>query len=467
MLLVLPDAASAAKPNVLFIAIDDLNDWIGCLRGHPQAKTPNLDRLAARGVLFRNAYCAAPACNPSRVALLNGIRPSTSGVYINSQPWRPVLAESVTLSQHFMKHGYHVRGGGKIFHGRYEDRASWHEWFNSGRAPELPAKERKNPHSRAGGIVWGNLHETPDEEMVDYRMATWTAAYLGKKHDRPFFLACGFKKPHMPWQVPGKYYDMYPVDEVKLPEVPDDDLEDVPAAGKRMAKPDGDHARVVGRDNWRYAVQGYLATITFVDGQVGRILDALDTGPNKDDTIVILWSDHGWHLGEKKHWRKFALWEEATKAPMMMVVPGLTKPGTVCKTPVDFMNIYPTLADLCGLPVGDHLEGVSLRPLLKDVNAPWDRPAITTHGRGNHAVRTSRWRYIRYADGSEELYDHGRDPMEWRNLAASAEFAAVKTRLAAHLPALEDEKANAPVDPKGKRGRRTRRADPPRARQRK
>jgi len=441
------------KPNVLFIAIDDLNDWIGCMGGHPQTQTPNLDRVAAQGVLFTSAHCAAPACNPSRCALMNGIRPFTSGVYLNPQPWRPVLPDAVTLPQHFMAGGYDVRGGGKIFHGRYEDKASWHEWFDSGPTPPLPQRERNNPHSRAGGIVWGNLHDTPDSEMLDYRMASWAVEYLQKEHEKPFFLAVGFKRPHMPWQAPGKYYDRFPIEDILLPNVPDDDLDDLPAAGVRMARPEGDHAKVLATDNWRYAVQGYLATINFLDGQLGRVLDALEKSPDRDNTIICLWSDHGWHLGEKKHWRKFALWEEATKAPLMWVVPGLTKPGTVCETPVDFMNIYPTLADLCGLPVGDHLEGVSLRPLLADVRADWDLPAITTHGRGNHAVRKENWRYIRYADGGEELYDRNSDANEWTNLAADSKFQTVKRQLAAHLPAPTNEAPDAPRDPNVKRGK--------------
>ncbi|MCA9205415.1 MAG: sulfatase-like hydrolase/transferase [Planctomycetales bacterium] len=210
-----------------------------------------------------------------------------------------------------------------------------------------------------------------------------------------------------------------------------------------MAKPDGDHATILKTENWRYAVQAYLASIAFADAQVGRLLDALDSSPHKDNTIVVLWGDHGWHLGEKHHWRKFALWEEATRAPLMIVAPGVTKPA-VCRTPVDFMNIYPTLVDLCSLPAAKHCEGASLTPLLKDVDAAWERPAVTTHGRGNHAVRDPRWRYIRYEDGSEELYDHQQDPNEWKNLAGVEEHADVKRRLAKWLPT--EEAPNAAFD---------------------
>ena len=443
----------AERPNVLFIAVDDLNDWVGVLGGHPDTITPNLDRLARRGVLFANAHCAAPACNPSRVALLTGRRPHSSGVYVNPQPWRPVMPDVVTLPQHFMAHGYHARGGGKIFHGRYEDKASWHVWFNSGNHPPLSRKERANPHSRAGGIVWGNLHDTPVDQMVDHRLASWAVEFLRERHDKPFFLGCGFKKPHMAWQVPGKYYDKFPVDKVTVPEVPDGDLDDIPAAGIRIAKPQGDHKTVTSTDNWAYAVQGYLATINFVDEQIGRVLDALDDSPHAKNTIIILWGDHGWHLGEKKHWRKFSLWEEATKAPLMMVVPGLTTPNSVCTTPVDFMNIYPTLADLCGLPLGKDLDGVSMRPLLENVKAKWERPAMTTHGRGNNAVRTPKWRYIRYADGSEELYDHGEDPMEWKNVASEPQYSSLKKRLASFMPTEEENAREAPYDRERRRSR--------------
>ncbi len=444
-------AAEERRPNVLFLPVDDLNDWISCMGGHPDCRTPNIDRLAARGVLFDQAHCAAPACNPSRAALLTGLRPSTSGVYVNPQPWRPVMPDVVTLPQHFMAGGYHVLGGGKVYHGSYPDEASWHEYFRKAGDPKPTDEVLRSGRSRSGGIVWGVL-DVDDEEMDDYRVTSWAVDYLEKDHDRPFFLACGIFRPHMPWQVPRKYYDMYPHETVVLPDVPDDDLDDVPEAGVRMARPGGDHATMINSGNWRWAVQAYLASIAFVDVQIGRLLDALDSSPHADNTIIVLWGDHGWHLGEKHHWRKFSLWEEATRAPLLFVVPGLTKPGGVCKKPVDFMNIYPTLADLCGLPVGEHLDGVSMRPLLENPDAKWDRPALTTHGRMNHALRSDRWRYIRYADGSEELYDHRTDPMEWNNLADDAKLAAVKDELKAWLP-----KTNAPETPYDPAKRKTRR----------
>jgi arylsulfatase A-like enzyme len=431
-------AQAAEHPNVLFIAVDDLNDWISCLGGHPDCKTPNIDRLAARGVLFERAYCAAPACNPSRAALMTGIRPATSGVYLNSQPWRPAMPDVATLPQHLRKHGYEPVGSGKIFHGRYEDPPSWDDYLKKGGDPKPVPEVLKDPHSRSGGIVFGVL-DVPDKQMNDYKMADYAIEYLGKKHDKPFFLACGIFKPHMPWQVPRKYYDMYPHDKIRLPKTLTGDLDDLPPAGVKMARPQGDHATMLKTGNWRYAVQAYLASIAFADVQVGRVLEALDKSEYAKNTIVVLWGDHGWHLGEKEHWRKFALWEEATRVPFMIAAPGVTTPGSRSPRTVNLLDLYPTLCDLCGVPQREGLEGNSLVSLLKDPDAAWDRPTLTTHGRLNHAVRSERWRYIRYQNGDEELYDHDADPYEWKNLASDPEYASVKRDLANWLP-----KKNAP-----------------------
>jgi len=257
---------------------------------------------------------------------------------------------------------------------------------------------------------------------------------LKKKHDKPFFLGCGFYRPHLPWYVPQKYFDMYPADKITLPNVKEDDLDDVPPLAKKMARPQGDHRKVLQHKQWRKAVQGYLASITFVDTCVGRVIDAFDASDYRDNTVIVLWSDHGWHLGEKLHWRKFALWEEATHNVMMMIAPGVTKPNQRCPRPVTLLDIYPTLIDLCGLKKKPELEGKSLLPLLKNPNGDWDRPALTTHGRNNHSLRTERWRYTRYSDGTEELYDHDSDPHEWTNLASDPSHGATKKKLAAWLP---------------------------------
>ena len=423
---------STERPNVLFIAVDDLNDWIEPLGGFDGVKTPYLDRLADQGVLFTRAYCNAPLCNASRVSLLTGLRPSTTGVYTNSQPFRAVRADAVTLPQHFMTHGYHVVGGGKIYHGHFPDPASWHEYFEQ-QADPMPEETPVNGIPNARHFDWGAV-DVDDAAMNDMKVAEWAIDYLKKPHDKPFFLAAGFYRPHLPWYAPRKYFEQYPLDKVVVPSIRLDDLLDIPPAGVRMANANGDHLRVTRSDNWKRAVQGYLASITFVDACIGRLMDALMASPHARNTIVILWSDHGWHLGEKLHWRKFTLWEEAGRVPMIMIVPGVTTAGARCDRTVSLVDIYPTLIDVCGLSPRDELEGRSLMPLLKDPNATWDHPVVTTHGQNNHAVRSEQWRYIRYADGSEELYDHRRDPMEWTNVAKRTEFEPVKRELAALLP---------------------------------
>jgi arylsulfatase A-like enzyme len=425
---------------VLFLAIDDLNDWIGALGGHPDTKTPNLDRLADQGVLFTRAYCSAPACNPSRASLMCGIRPSTSGVYHNSQPWRPTLPDAITLPQHFMANGYAVAGCGKIYHGRFPDPPSWHEYERQGPDPK-PKMLPVNGIPNARHFDWGPV-DVPDGEMNDVRMTDWAIEYLDRKHDKPFFLAVGLFRPHLPWYAPRKYFDRFSTEQLTLPKAPDDDLDDVPAIGRKMART-GDHRNVLRTDQWSQAVHGYLASINFTDMCVGRLLDALAKSAYADNTIIVMWSDHGWHLGEKHHWRKFALWEEATRVPVVIAVPGMTKPKQRCDRTVTLLDLYPTLVALCGLPRREVLEGDSLVPLLKDPAARWDRPAVTTHGRNNHAVRSERWRYIRYSDGGEELYDHQADPDEWTNLASRSELAPVKQRLAAWLP-----KTNVPDAPR-------------------
>jgi arylsulfatase A-like enzyme len=433
---------SADKPDILFIAIDDQNDWVSCLGGHPQAETPNLDRLVGRGTLFTNAQCAAPACNPSRAALMSGLRPWTTGVYVNPQPYGGPLKDVLTLNRYLMQQGYKVLAGGKIYHGGGglpdEKEADWHYYFNRGGDPSPPVKSISGLNM--SHFDWGPL-DAADEEMGDYRLVSWAAEELQKEHDKPLFLAVGFVKPHLPWYVPRKYFDMFPLESIQLPTVPDDDLDDIPAAGVQMARPEGDHRAVLSHDQWKQAVQGYLATGKFLDEQIGRLVEAVDRSGKADELLIVLWSDHGWHLGEKQHWRKFALWDEATRAPLAFIAPGVTRPQVRCDVGVDYMSIYPTLVDLAGLPIPDHVQGPSLRPLLEDPDADWDHLAVTTHGRGNHGVRDRHWRYIRYEDGSEELYDHRDDPNEWTNLADKPDYVEVKNRLAEALPASEAENA--------------------------
>jgi arylsulfatase A-like enzyme len=424
------EQSTGVAPNVLFIAIDDLRDWIGCMGVYSRVKTPHIDRLAARGMLFDRSYCAAPVCNPSRTALLSGLLPSTSGVYNNGTDWRRAIVDLPMLPLHFRQNGYFVAGAGKIYHGTFHRDSDWDDYQeNEGTHPQPESPQT----SGAGAIKFAPI-DCDDSELPDYQIVSYALEQLSAMRDKPIFLACGLHKPHMPWYVPRKYYDMYPLDMIQLPAVIETDLDDVPAAGVKMASPEGDHANILRSGRWKEAVQGYLAAISFTDAMIGRLLDGLDRSPDRDRTIVVLWSDHGWHLGEKMHWRKFALWEESTRAPMIWVVPGITKPGSVCHRTVDLMSVYPTLCELAGIPTPKHLEGVSIRSLLVDAETPWVRPARTTHQFDNHAVRTERWRYIRYRDGSEELYDEANDPHEWTNLSNRPEYHALKMELAEWLP---------------------------------
>jgi arylsulfatase A-like enzyme len=444
-------AFAADKPNVLFIAVDDLNDWIGCLGGHPQTKTPNMDALAARGVNFKRAYCASPVCNPSRTALMCGLRSSTSGVYGNAMDRAKSPCNDVPpLNTHFKNHGYYVAGAGKIYHG---DQDQWGEWDDYSRYRGGDLAPIAGHSGGVGGIRFAPV-AADDSEMHDYHTVTYCISQLSRKHEKPFFLACGLHKPHMAWNVPKKYYDLFPLESIQLPKVLESDLEDVPPSGVRMARPDGDHAEMLKSGRWKEAVQGYLAAIAFCDAMVGRLMKAFGESAYKDNTIICFWGDHGWHLGEKQHWRKFALWEEATRAPLFFAGPGVTKPGVACERTVDFMSIYPTLCELAGLPIPKHVEGISVAPLLNDPTAAWDRPALTTHGKENHAVRSEKWRYIRYANGDEELYDEVNDPLEWKNLAGDSKYASVKAELAKSLP-----KTNAPeAGPRGGEGKAARKA---------
>ncbi len=442
MLLIFSGTAllGAEQPNVLFIAIDDLNHWVGHLGRNSQTQTPCLDRLASQGVSFTRANCAAPVCNPSRAALMSGLRPSTTGVYDNGQNWSAVVGQELTLTTQFLNAGYNVFGAGKIYHGSVHREGEWTEYFKDAGVPLR--RHASAADEGVAGIQFCPLDNT-DAEMPDYRVVDYGLKQLQQQHEKPFFLAIGLVKPHMPFSVPKHYFDMFPLESIELPPHREDDLDDVPAAGRRMAKPDGDHAAILKSGRWKEAVQAYLATIAFCDAQVGRLLDGLDNSPYKNNTIVVLWSDHGWHLGEKSHWRKFALWEEATRTVFIWRVPGMTPAGQRCERPVDYMSIYPTLCELSGLPIPQHVEGKSIGSLLANPQAPWDRPALTTYHLGNHSLRTERYRYIRYADGSEELYDHDSDPYEWDNIASDPQHTVLKTELKEYLP-----KTNAPELPR-------------------
>lgn len=433
--------ADDARPNVLFIAIDDQNDWIGCLNGHPQVQTPHIDRLAARGTLFTNAHCQSPLCNPSRTSLLTGMRPSTTGVY-GLAPWfRKVdeLRDLVTLPQYLSQHGYRTMSAGKIFHGNIDRRSERTEFDEYGPPSGIGAKpkaklvETPHPHPL---VDWGTFpHE--DQDKGDWRVASWAVDKLEGEMPQPFFLAAGFFLPHVPCYATQQWFDLYPEDSLLLPPVRRDDRDDTPRFSWYLhwKLPEPRLKFLEEADQWTNLVRSYLACTSFVDSQVGRILDALDASGHADNTIIVLWSDHGWHLGEKLITGKNTLWDRGTRVPLVFAGPGVSAGGR-CHEPAELLDIYPTLVDLCGLPTKDGLEGHSLVPQLTRANTPREWPAITTHNQHNHGIRTSRWRYIQYADGSEELYDMVADPHEWDNLATNSAYGDVIEELRGHLPSI-------------------------------
>ncbi|MDF1814034.1 MAG: sulfatase [Verrucomicrobiales bacterium] len=423
------------RTNVLFIAIDDLNDR-GIPGLHPEVKTPNIDRLAAMGTSFTKAYCAAPACNPSRASVITGIHPATSGVYFNQQEWKknPVLRDVPTIPHHFREEGYTTLGGGKIYHAASLSEAGfcglldpdpWDVFYPSKErqlAPEvLPSIVPTNGNSKfyRGFFDWALL-QIADKEMGDAKVVHWATGELSKTHSKPLFLAVGIYRPHIPWYTPQKYFDLYPIDDISLPEVIEDDFDDIPESGQEMARRHW-HKWIADEGKWKAAIQGYLASVTFADAMVGQLLDALEKGPLADNTAIVLWSDHGYHLGHKEHWKKFALWEQATHVPLIFAAPGLPK-GQECHHPVSLLDVYPTLIELTGTTSRPRLDGTSLVPWLRDHDKESNRAILTTQGYKNHAVRSADFRYIRYADGGEELYDHRKDPNEFTNLARNPEY---------------------------------------------
>jgi arylsulfatase A-like enzyme len=426
-------ASAADRPNVLFIAIDDLNHWVTHLGRNSQARTPNIDRLAKMGVTFRNAHCAVPACEPSRCALMGGRRPWTTGCYKNGHVWKKYQPEGDGLSAQFLKAGYDVFGAGKIYHSMQYHPSEWTDYMSrEGLSSNGPGVQKDDGYHK------DKTHpDLKDEDLVDWHTTDYCIERIQQKTDKPFFVACGLYKPHLPFVVPRKYYDAFPLDSIKLPPHIENDLADLPPAALKMANPKGDHAKFLRSGRWKAAIQSYLATCTYTDMNVGRLLDALAASPNRDNTIIVLWGDHGWSFGEKQHWRKFALWEETTRMPFIWVAPGVTTAGTSSTRPVDLMSVYPTLCALTGITKPDHVVGHNILPLLKDPNAAWKYPAITTHGRGNHAVRTETHRYIRYADGGEELYAVQADPYEWKNLAKKPGTSKLRKQLAKWLPKTE------------------------------
>jgi choline-sulfatase len=445
-----PGQEPPRPPNVLMICIDDLNDWTGFLGGHPQAQTPHMDALARRGMSFTNAHCAVPVCSASRISVMSGLPATTHGSYELGPAYDqlPALRHIPTLQRAFKDQGYLTIEGGKVLHHGFTGRIAADIDRSLGRSTSPRPKGPMNrPASWSGAWDWGAYPEA-DAEMADWQLAEAAADALSETFPQPFFLSVGFFRPHVPLFVPPKWFDHYPTESLVLAETPASDLLDLPSnfltINDYAAAPT--HADVVASGSQPGLTQAYLASISFVDNCVGRVLDALAASPHADNTIVVLWSDHGFHLGEKHHWAKRTLWEESTRVPLLVAGPGV-QAAAECQEPASLIDLYPTLLELCGLPPQPHTTGLSLVPQLRDSTTPRHRPAITSSYEGNHAIRSKDWRLIHYRDGAEELYDHRTDPDERTNLADAPAHQERKQRLREWLPV----RAAAEVKPRSER----------------
>ena len=444
-LLALPAFAAEQKYNVLFIAIDDLAAGIGCY-GDPIVKTPNIDKLAARAVRFEHAYCQYPLCNPSRASLMTGLRPDTTRVWDLTYHFRQGLPNVVTIPQMFMTNGYFAGRVGKIYHygvpgdigtSGLDDPTSWMKVVNPRGRDKDDEMELINytADRHIGSAMAYYVDNGKDEEHTDGKVAAETIKMLEEHKDGLFFIACGFYRPHTPWIAPQKYFDMYPMDQIHLPYNPPDDRDHIPkAALLSTITPNFG----VSEKEARECLRAYHAATSFMDAQAGKVLDALDRLGLTEKTIIVLWSDHGYHLGEHGLWMKQSLFEESARVPFMIRAPGMKGNGKPSPRLVEYVDIYPTLADLAGLTPPKNLEGVSLKPLLQDPTMKWDRPAFTQVYRSGtnllfsgHSVRTEQWRYIEWADGAKgmQLYDQNADPREFKNLAADPKYADVVTEM--------------------------------------
>ncbi len=447
------------RPNVLFIAIDDMNHWPRCMGKYPSARTPHIDRLAQRGTLFTNAFCPAPICVPGRTGVLSGLMPSRSGCYVNTSVANDAkdtmhsqaLEEALPLPVHFRRNGYHTMGSGKIFHGKWHSREQgedplWEEsnpreWFEGiqrdfelSPSPRSSIEGLDSPRSR---LYWGPTDDS--KGLVDDVVTQWCSRKLQQSYDTPFLLGAGFIRTHTPLIAPRRFFDLYDPERIEVPEVDEEAFAGLCDFAKTIALGSGGHETVGGNDHQlrtrrtlRGMVHAYLACISYVDHCIGRLIDTLDASPHADNTIVALWVDHGWNLGNRHHTQKWGLW--ATEANVPLIISRPAGRTGLCETPVSTLDLYPTLSELCRLPARSHWQGHSLKPLLEVPQGDWPHPAITTYGPGNHAVRTREGTYIRYADGQEELYDPEADPNESRNLAGDPGRQEIKQRLAGFLP---------------------------------
>jgi len=440
--------AAQKKLNVLFIAVDDMNNDLGCY-GHALVKSPNIDRLAARGVRFEHAYCQFPLCSPSRSSLLTGLRPDTTRVFDLQYHFRQGMPDVVTLPQMFMKNGYYVARVGKMYHygnpgdigtDGLDDRVSWQERLNpAGRDKTALEPDIMNYTPKRGlGSSLSFLADPTgtDLEHTDGKVAAQTIQLLEKHKNEPFFLGAGFYKPHCPYVTPKKYFDLYRMEDIALPPITTNTPKEYPPLALSGYKP-WPYIGVTP-DQARECKRAYYAAISFVDVQIGRVLDAVDRLGLRDNTIIVFWSDHGYHLGEHGLWFKQSCFEEVTRVPLIISVPGLKTAGQPSPRLAELVDLYPTLADFTGLTPPPGLQGFSLRPLLLNPTAKWDHPAFTQVQRPEgpgHTVRTERWRYTQWVRGAqgEELYDQEKDPQELHNLAAVPEYAATVAQMKALL----------------------------------
>jgi arylsulfatase A-like enzyme len=449
------------RPNFLFIVADDLNSWIGALGRNPDVRTPHIDALSRRGTLFTNTYCSAPYCNASRMGMFTGCLPSTTGVYHNEPLW-DTPDRRLTFVELLRSAGYYTFGAGKVFHGVFDyatagrdklTHAAWREienrsylWdaFSPNRSEPLPSGRPLNKLFDFGNFEavppmyhlfdWGPLPEHHAEDMPDAQVFRSVSKFLNEAPQEPFFCAAGFYKPHLPWHVPKRFFDLYDVERITLPLVKTDDLDDVPPIPRKWALTPPDHELVTSHNQWRPAVQAYLASISYVDHLIGGLIETLEKSGHMSDTVIILCGDNGFHLGEKLHWRKFVLWEEATRVPLIVVPPNNLRGSQRICEPASLIDLFPTILELAGIDAAPDNDGQSLVQWLQTGSGERSTPVVMTWGKGNHSIRTIRWRYTRYSDGTNELYDHAADPHEWTNLAGDSILGDACRQLEAALP---------------------------------
>jgi len=443
------------QPNVLFIAIDDINDWVEPLEGNKQAITPNMNKFTESAMVFKNAVCAAPICGPSRSAILSGFMPSTSGVYGNAQNmiYSEVVKKNATLPEYFSKNGYYTLANGKIFHKHgAEYGTDFGHWafdeFARARRYEKDPVDKKQYTASKSGIIngekkpefqaknsklsWGPTTDS-FEETVDYKVADWARTQLQKDFEKPFFMGVGFIKPHLPWIVPKEFFDMYDVNEIVPPIVPEDDLDDIlTPQGKKTFQPSGEYKWIKKQGLEKEATRAYLANISYVDACLGVVMDALEKSGHADNTIVVIWGDHGWHLGEKQRYLKNTTFLEAVKTPLFVRLPGMKKAEVVDQN-VSLLDLYPTLVSLCGLPEKPAIEGHDFSKILKNPTSKWEYPGVTVTNDGT-SVLNGKWHYMISLKGTEQLYNVEKDPMEWENLISNKKYKSVVKELKEWVP---------------------------------